>query len=151
MRAYGYTGDNMVCRAIYNTLFWRYANIMSGLKIALLIVWLEVKNSKMASNRKQTNLESIQRRKITMLPNLISVLTICNMRLENKYHQWHNKFVTKSAKWPTHTSVPWRFLDVFYLFLRNCLNKLFIQYIRYIDDWTYCIISYWKNLPNTHP
>ena len=60
---------------------------MSGLKIALLIVWLEVKNSKMASNKKQTNLESIQRRKSTMLPNVISVLTSCNMQLENKYHQ----------------------------------------------------------------
>ena len=31
-----------------------------GLKIALLIFGLEVQNSKMASNREQTNFESIQ-------------------------------------------------------------------------------------------
>ena len=71
---------------MYNTLFWRYTNITSGLKIALLIVRLEVQNSKMASYRKRTNFKSIQRRKSTILPNVFCVLSSCNIRFENKYH-----------------------------------------------------------------
>ena len=43
----------------------------SGLKIAPLIVGLEVQNSKMPSNRKRTNFESIQRKKSMMLLNVI--------------------------------------------------------------------------------
>ena len=129
-----------VCQAIYDTLFWQYANIRSGLKIALLIVGLEVQNSIMSSKRKQTNFENIQRRKSTMLPNVICILTSCNIWLKTNitvHHQCHNKFVTKSAKCHMHmqnllnTSVPWLFSDVFDLFHRKCLNKLFIQYIRY--------------------
>ena len=75
------------------------------MKKALLIVGLEVHNAKMASNRKRTNFESIQPRKSTMLPNVICVLTSCNIRLKTNitvHHQCHNKFVTKSTKCPTH-------------------------------------------------
>ena len=48
------------------------------------------------------------------------------------------------------TSVPWMFSDVFDLFHQKCLNKLFIQYIGYLN-YTYCILSYWKKLLNTQP
>ena len=55
----------------------------------------------MASYRKRTNFESIQRRKSTMLPNVICVLTSWKTNI-TVHHQWHIKFVTKSAKCPTH-------------------------------------------------
>ena len=127
-------------QAIYDTLFWRYANIKSGLKKALLIVLLEVQNSKMASNRKRTNFESIQRRKSTMLPNVICVLTSCNIRLKTNitvHHQCHNNFSPSQPNAPCiwrnllNTNVQWLFSDVFDLFHRKCLNKLFIKYIQY--------------------
>ena len=65
----------------------------------------------MASNRKRTDFEGNQPRKSTMLPNVICVLTSCNIRLKTNitvHHQCNNKFVTKSAKCPTHMT---KFID----------------------------------------
>ena len=63
------------------------------LTIRLLIVRLEVQNSKLASNRKRTNFEIIQQRKSTMLPNVICVLTSWKTNI-TVHHQWHlNNFL----------------------------------------------------------
>ena len=130
-----------------------------GSKIALLIVRLEVQNSKMASNRKLTNFEGIVKNEYDAAD-----CYLCSNELQHSVGKQislsiTNDFINLSPSQPNApriwrnlliTSVPWLFSDVFDLFHRKCLNKLFIQYIGY-RNYTYCIVLYRKNLPNTHP
>ena len=128
-----------VCQLIYDTLFWWYPNIMSGLKIAYdcLAQSSKLKNGlyqkanpfweysvKKEYDAAERNLcfNELQHqvgKQISL--SITNDIIFCQ---PNAPHIWQNLLIT---------SVPWLFSDIFDLFHGKCLNKLFIQYIGYLN------------------